>query len=352
MSVLKDFFEIRKTEKKWHMAVLAGLCVGIPVLGGYFTGNVATGKLASLAGFVIFYMSNQNIARQMITLMACSFGFMVAFTLGIIFSFDEYVGAIMLGVFAAVVHLAVYYLRMPRPPGNFFFIMIASVAVCMPFDLSTIPQKVGIIGIGTMISCTLGLIYSLITLPKVAPANETLPVFSSKYVNIVESLTFGIFVGGSLLIGRLMNLNNPYWIPASCVAVMQGVSAKHIWTRSLQRIAGTFIGLLVAWGLLLLRPTTLVMCAAVIVLQIVIQILVSRNYGIAVIFVTVLTIFLAESGSSLRTNPNTLMIARFVDIVLGSAFGAIGGWVLYNQKLQFIATRQLRKTKVIISRLK
>src|SRR5215218_1738792 len=71
--MLKELFEIRKTTRKWHMAVLAGLCVGVPIMGGYFIGNMADGKLASLAGLVILYIYPQNTGRQMTTLMACSF---------------------------------------------------------------------------------------------------------------------------------------------------------------------------------------------------------------------------------------------------------------------------------------
>ena len=75
-----------------------------------------------------------------------------------------------------------------------------------------------------------------------------------------------------------------------------------------------------------------------------------RNYGIAVIFISVLTIFLAESGTALTVDPTVLIRARFFDILTGCLVGALGGWLLYNEKLHFLATRQIRKTRITFSR--
>lgn len=348
--MLKQLFEFRKTDRKWHIPVLAGLSVGIPLLTGYFTGNLPGGKLASMAGLVILYIHSGSVAERMIILMACSFGIMVSFAVGSIFGFNPFVAPLVLGLYAFMVHLALYYLKMTRPPGNFFFILIASVAICMPFDLAAIPQKIGFIGIGTMISFALGLVYSLLTLRKSDQTTQVITVDKNSYVNLIESVTFGCMIGFSLLIANGLKLQNPYWVPTSCVAVMQGASTQHVWQRSIQRMVGTFIGLGLTWVILLLKPTLLTVCLGIVGLQLIVEFLVVRNYGIAVIFITMLSIFLAESGNTLTTDPTLLIKTRFFDIVLGSIIGAIGGWMLYNQRLQYMATRQLRKTKVIMAR--
>jgi hypothetical protein len=352
MGMLKQLFEFKQTDRKWHLPVLAGLCVGIPVIAGYYTGNMQDGKLASMAGLVILYIQSQSIARRMIVLMACSFGIMVSFAVGVLFGFHPYIASLILGIFAFMVHLALYYLKMVRPPGNFFFIMVASVAISMPHDLATVPHKIGLVGMGTMLSCTLGLVYSLVTLKKSQPANEVITVSKNQYVNFIESLTFGFIVGLSLLIAYLLKLETPYWVPTSCAAVMQGISVQHIWQRSVQRIVGTFIGLIFSWIILLLNPSLLTICISIILLQTIVEFLVVRNYGIAVIFITVLTIFLAESGTALTVDPTTLITARFFDILTGSIVGALGGWLLYNEKLHYLATRQIRKTRITMARRK
>lgn len=340
--------EFRKTDRSWPIPVLAGLSVGIPLLAGYFMGNVPGGKLASIAGLVILYIHSLGRGHRMATLMACSFGIMVSFSVGILFSFNPYVACVVLGLFSFSVHLSLYYLNLTRPPGNFFFIMVASIAICMPFDLKSIPKKIGYIGIGTMISCTLGLIYTLLTLNQGRPAGKAVVVTKSRNVNLIEAVTFGSVIGVSLLAAFLLQLPNPYWVPTTAAAVMQGSSTRHVWQRSVQRVVGTLLGLGLAWAILLLKPTLLTICLSIVALQVVVEVLVVRNYGVAVVFITILTIFLAESGNSLLTDPTLLIQSRFYDILMGSVMGAAGGWILYNERLHFIATKQIRKTSIVI----
>jgi len=74
-----------------------------------------------------------------------------------------------------------------------------------------------------------------------------------------------------------------------------------------------------------------------------------RNYGIAVVFITILTIFLAESGV-VQANPNALFMARFLDILVGSLIGALGGWILYNEQIHYLAKNQIRRAKSRLDR--
>lgn len=46
----------------------------------------------------------------------------------------------------------------------------------------------------------------------------------------VESFIVGFFMFSSLLIGHLCEFSKPYWIPISCLAVMQGATTYHIWS--------------------------------------------------------------------------------------------------------------------------
>lgn len=343
--MLQPLFEFRKTDRPWHFPLLAGLSVGLPLLLGYFTGELAGGKLASLAGLVALYTNYEaGLVQRMITLMACSFGFMVSFAVGALCGFQPLLGTVGLALYAALLHLILYYLKLYRPPGNFFFIMIASVAACMPFEPATLPAHLGYVALGTMLACGLALGYSLLTLKPAQQQVLTVPKNSS--VNLVESLTFGGFVGLALLLAHLLHLDTPYWVPVSCMAVMQGASTVHVWQRGVQRVLGTFVGLGLAWAVLGLHPSLLSISLAIVVLQIVVELLIVRNYAVAVVFLTVLTIFLAESDATLLHSPNALIKARFVDIFVGSCLGAVGGWVLYHERLHILAARQLRRTRL------
>jgi uncharacterized membrane protein YccC len=342
-------FELKKTERLWHIPVLASLCVGLPLLVGYYFGRLDYSILASTGGLVILYLPSTSLANRMLTLLACSFGFIFSFAVGITFSFNPILSSVVLGLYTLFVHWVARYFAM-KPPGNFFFIMLACIASASPFDLASIPTRIGLIAMGTIFSCLLAFFYSLMMIKKHQGGSELIYVKKNALANLVESAIIGAFIGGSFLVGHLLELENPYWVPISCLAVMQGASTRHIWQRSLHRILGTFVGLGLTWLLISQNLTALGICVSILVLQFIIEMLVVRHYGLAVVFITPMTIFLAEAGSAMTADPNVLVYSRFLDIVLGSMIGAVGGWVLHHEQLRYQAERQLRKTRVAILR--
>lgn len=346
---IRALFQLKQTERLWHIPVLASLCVGVPLLIGLYFNRLDYGLLSCSAGLVILYLPSTSVANRMVTLVNCSFGLMVSLAVGIGFSFNPVLSSVVLGLLTFAVHWITRYFQM-KPPGSFFFIMLASIASCMPFDLMTIPTRVGLIGMGTMLACVLAFFYSILIIKKYPPKPIVPGKKESRYSSIVEAAIIGIFIGGSLLTGKLLQLENPYWVPISCAAVMQGVSLRHIWQRSFERITGTFIGLFLAWFLLSLHMTALSVCISVLLLQFIVEMLVVRHYGLAVIFITPLTLFLAEAGKAMNVNPGLLISARFLDIALGSVIGAIGGWFVHHEHLRNKAERQIRKTRISILR--
>lgn len=160
---------------------------------------------------------------------------------------------------------------------------------------------------GVILTCAIGLIYSLITLRK-SDKSIHKPKLTSGFTNIIESLTFGLVMAVSLGVAFILDIENPYWIPISCLAVMQGRTTRHIWLRGAQRIMGTLLGLGLTWLIVLGNPTPLFMVVAIILSQTIVEFLIVRNYGVAVIFITILTIFLSESGKELTTDTNAVFL--------------------------------------------
>ncbi|WP_262245511.1 FUSC family protein [Parapedobacter soli] len=351
-SYFAQVFTFRRTNRAWHLPPVAGLCVGVPLLLGLLVDDIEAGKLASVGALVILYTQSNNLVNRMMILMACGFGFIFSFTVGIVFSFSYWLSPLVLGVYTFGLHYALFKLDLNRPPGNFFFTMIASMAISAPKDVAAIPTEIGHVSLGVMIACTIGLIYSLLTL-KANERDETPAlIHQNNYVNIVESIIFGVTVGASLLVAKLLQMENPYWIPISCMAVMQGISVKHVWTRAIQRVLGTIIGLILVWGVLQFPMTVLGVCICILALQIVVEFLVVRNYAIAAVFITMLTIFLAEPNIALTQQPGHLIQARLLDTVIGSVIGALGGWMLYHERIHFYTKKHIRRSKILLKRMK
>jgi len=348
----KQLFAFRKTQRAWHLPVIAGLCVGIPLILALTFNDMEAGRLASLGALVILYIQSNNLANRMIILTVCGFGLIFSYALGAVCSHLFWLSPLILAAYTFAVHYALFRLNLNRPPGNFFFVMVASMAIAQPQNIENIAENVGNVAFGVMIACLIGMIYSLITLKKPEKEKRQTVVFhSNKYTNITESIIFGATVGSSLLLAKLFQMPNPYWIPISCMAVMQGISVTHVWARAIQRISGTFVGLILVWSILQFHLSLLDICICILLLQIIIEFLIVRNYALAVIFISMLTIFLAEPNISLLQDPSSLIEARLIDTLIGSAIGALGGWLLYHQRIHFFTKKHVKKSQVILRKM-
>lgn len=347
---LKTFIQFRETDRIWHVPVLAALCIGVPLMVGYFLNNVENGILASMSGLLILYLPATSLIKRMTLLVICSFCFITSFLIGIIFSVNPLLSPIALGFCVFFLSWLAKYFRL-KPPGEFFFIFIVAVAICMPFNLQAIPERVGLIAMGAISTCLLAFVYSILTLRKHSAQQYIVIQKNNSYFHIFEAAIAGGFIGLSLLVANLLGLSNPYWVPISCAAVMQGVSSRHIWQRTLHRIIGTFVGVGLAWFLLNLKIPGLGICLLIILLQLLVEWLVVRHYALAVVFITALTIFLAEAGHTIKNAADISMHSRFLDITLGSIIGAIGGWFLHHQQLKRSFKQKIRKTNIRIRKL-
>jgi len=346
---VKKVFSLNPTNRPWSVPLLASLCIGLPLFIGLWTGNLRSALTVSTAGLVILYMpTNANFVARMAKLLICSFGFIISYGIGISLSFNPVVLCVAFGCFSAIVHWLSLFLKL-SPPGNFFFIMMASTAGSLPHNIHQIPEKIGLVAIGTILACALALVYSLLKKKPdiVRETTDMLQVVSvKKYTDYVEAIIVGLFMFASILVGHLLELSNPYWVPISCIAVMQGATASHIWRRGLYRVLGTVLGMVLCWIILSTIRQPLLICVTIVALQFIIEATVTRNYALAVIFITPLTILLFEMGSPIAQNPTELILTRLTDVLIGSLIGAIGGWFMHNEKLRYQASRRIRLTKL------
>lgn len=74
-------------------------------------------------------------------------------------------------------------------------------------------------------------------MPAIAFGKCRLPQPSFDYV-IFDSIVIGIFVGIYLTAAHALQLQKAYWVPVSCLAVIQGVSLLAVWNKQLQRVIG------------------------------------------------------------------------------------------------------------------
>ncbi|WP_158079268.1 FUSC family protein [Actinomadura sp. CNU-125] len=125
-------------------------------------------------------------------------------------------------------------------------------------------------------------------------------------------------------------LSQPYWAAIAVCAVLQGQTLTGTWQRAINRSIGTVAGLGVAALLLPLHPHGVAVALIVGVLQFVVELLVARNYALAVMFITPLTLLLVEAAHP-GASPVPFAESRLVNTLLGCAIGVVGGHLLWRR---------------------
>ncbi|WP_415325546.1 FUSC family protein [Chryseobacterium sp. MMS23-Vi53] len=324
--------EFKQTERKWHFPFLAALCIGSCLFIGYFLGKPNYGALSSLGALTILYFTSAPITQRMIHLAICAFGIVFSFTISSFFGFNIYFAAFSVGIISFLAHFISSYFKI-LPPGNFFFIMVAAMASTYKFELELIPTRVGLVAMGAILSCSFAFLYSVFIEKSEVVTIPRRTFNKRRYTKFVESTIIGFFMALTLIIGHLLQFENTYWISIAAVAIIQGRNFEHVRQRNMHRILGTFIGIGFAWLILLFEPEKIVMIIIITILQFIVELLVVRNYGLAVVFITPLTLLLAETGSEIHHNVENLMHARLIDTIIGSLIGLAAGFFLHHQQI-------------------
>ncbi len=339
---LKQLAVFNKSDRPWEMPLAAALASGLPLFIGLYCGHLNWGLTASLGGLVFLYMPNTPLRHRMMILMVCSLGMTASYVVGLIFHFYPLYWTPAMIVITSIVTMICRYYAL-GPPGSLFFVMAAAIGLFTTLDVEHVPMYAGLIAMGCISSCAIGWIYSLYIL-RLKPA-QPIPVLRKPEFDFVifDSMVIGTFVGISLALAQLLQLERPYWVLVSCLAIIQGVTFRAAWNKQIHRIIGTVLGLSLALLLLSIKMSPLIVCLLMTMLIYMIESLVVRHYGLAVIFITPMTIFLVEAASLGTGDPVRLVQARLIDTLLGCVMGVVGAVCLHNPRLRNLIRLHHRK---------
>ncbi|MGO1720248.1 MAG: FUSC family protein, partial [Luteimonas sp.] len=133
----------------------------------------------------------------------------------------------------------------------------------------------------------------------------------------------GIAAVAAGAIGAALDLERAYWAVAAAVLMLhQGREWLGTVQRSIERVAGTWVGLLLAGALLWHGPQGLWLVALIMALQFIVEMLVLRNYALAVIFLTAAALTLATGGLPVA-DMGSYLLARGVDTAVGCAVALV-----------------------------
>jgi hypothetical protein len=162
---------------------------------------------------------------------------------------------------------------------------------------------------------------------------------------LMASIRISAGAAMAIFASHALGAAHPAWAAMGSLAVMQGAHLHISMHRALQRMAGTVIGALVAWLVLLLDPSVWTVVAILIGLQIATEMIIGSNYGLGQILVTpmaLLMTYLANPGVA----GTAIVPERVIDTMLGAAIG-ISAAVLFStvQDRQELARRDSLTTR-------
>lgn len=332
---LSHLLTMNRSKRPWHLPIIAAITISFPVFVGAYFDALPSGIKASLGTMIILNTPLVGkLPYRLVTVMAWGFAMSLCFALGLM---AQHIPALILPIFTLMAFGIIIFGRYYRqpPPAGLFVLMAGAIALFIPLPLEDVMPAIGLVMLGSGFALVVSLLYSLFLLAT-RPSTPT-PTYRYEPDTITESIIVAGFVSLALFITLVLDLSNPYWAAVSCFLIIQGIHLRTVWIKQIHRLLGTIVGTglagwMLSWGLSIWGVALMFM-----VMMLFIEHLVDRHYGLAVIFITPLTIFIAEYGSGLPFSEQAyqvVMRARLYDTAIGCLVGLSGGVVMHSTNLR------------------
>ena len=322
--------QVRQSKRPWHMPLIAALTISFPVFVGAYFGALASGIKASLGAMIILNLPLVgHLGYRLVTVMSWGFAMVLCFALGLIAQQLPILRLPFMLIMVFSVCMFGRYYRQP-PPAGLFTLMAGAIALFIPLPLSQVMPATGLVMLGSGFALLMAFLYSTYLL-LTRPSNPV-PTFAYEPDTIIESVMITGFVGLALAIALILEMSYPYWVAVSCFIIIQGIHLRTIWIKQLHRMLGTLIGTGLTAVMLSWQLPVWGVAVAILVMMLCIESLVDRHYGLAVIVITPLTIFIAEYGSGLPISAHgyhEVIQTRVVDTALGCLVALGGGMLMH-----------------------
>ena len=321
---------------RWTQGILAGVAMGLPVAFFTFTGQQSHGLIASLGGFVTLYCADRTTRERAIALPFIGLGLLIASGLGILSAFNEWLTIACLVLVTALSVVFTIGIQL-GPPGPIMFILICAVS-----NHLAAPPRLGgagisghmiliLMAIGSVIAYFVIILLSLLIRlkesnnKKEAPPPLSIDVYFDK-VSGSMALRVIACVAIASLVSRPLEAHRSYWVVLAAVAVLQGGNNNKRTTtlRAVERLLGTLLGVVVFELIALTEPTGLWVVLLIVALQFATQVVIARNYTLALIFITPLALVTTTIGR--LADASVSVQGRIIDTISGSVIALIIFW--------------------------
>ncbi|WP_405430437.1 FUSC family protein [Micromonospora sp. NBC_00617] len=315
-ATLRGLLHVLPAPGAHRVALRAGISVLVPLLAVLAAGRPGWTTYAVFGAFTSLYGRNHVHLSRAAMQASAGAALTGSVVLGVL------VGALPSRVWVAVpVAAAVAVLGAVlataqdwHPPGPLFLVFAFGAVASAPHVVSDVPVAAALAGLSALFSLLVGNVSSVLRRQRSRPARLA-------HVRSWQPVRYALAVVFAGSAATAVGIGHPYWAMVAAIAPLsaEGVTAQLV--RAAHRILGTLLGLLTSAVLLApaLSPYATVLVVAV--LQIVTELLVGRNYGLALLFITPMALLMGQLA--VARPPGQLLYDRGVETVIGAGVGGL-----------------------------
>jgi len=290
-------------------ATQAAASVGVALVAVLALGRLDWSAYATFGAFASLYGRNQPAASRLVRQVVAAVALTVAVTAG------AAVGGlphpdwwlVLGGGVVAFAGSALVAMEEWRPPGA-LFLVFAFGAVGSVAGAGTVLPAFLVSGASAAAAVLMGNASAVVSRPPRAPMQlSRRPTWDPV-----------LAAGAVLLAGAastLLGIGHTYWASVAAAAVVTGRNAHHQLRRAAERLMGSLLGLLTAAALVAVVTHEVAIVVTVAMLQLLAEIVVARNYTVALLFITPQALLMGQLAAPQSLGP--LLRDRAVETVVG-----------------------------------
>jgi uncharacterized membrane protein YccC len=309
-----DLFHFRPHAGAHRVALRAGISVFVPLLAVFLLGHPEWSMYAGFGAFTSLYGRNHvHLSRAA---MQASVGTVLVsvIVLGVAVSTLPHAAWVAVPIAGLVAAGASMLSRAQdwHPPGSLFVVFAFGGCASVPHTTADLAPALAVSGLSALFAVVVGAVGGFARGERSTPSRARL---HRSWLPLQDAVAAS--VAGAL--ATASGIGHPYWATVAAVAPLSARGLRGQVTRGIQRVLGTLLGLVTSGLLLSLHLTGVALLLVIAALQIGAELLVGRNYGIALLVITPLALLMGQTA--FQQPAGQLLVDRGVETVIGSAVG-------------------------------
>ncbi|HEY4616083.1 MAG TPA: FUSC family protein [Citricoccus sp.] len=332
---LPSLFTIAPANKDHEVGIRCGVTVLVPLLTLLLIGRIDLAIFASFGAFTGIYGRNTTHGvrlhmqlRAGLLMIAVILAATLAGRHGFSESENPWGLVALTTVVAGVCTVIASYWKL-RPAGSLFHIFAFAAVASVPYQpplgeamLTAVVTMAWAVVVGLSSRILPSRRQPLVWTPRVhSTSGEHRRIWREAVWYVIAA-----GVAGSLAtaLGPWLGIEHNYWAMIAAVVPLVGHSTRYRVNRGLQRIIGTFLGLVLMAVILWLQPEPWLMILIIALFQTLAELYIARQYVLALMVVTPLALLstvLAMVGTGAPVDGPALLRDRFIETLIGAAVG-------------------------------